>query len=225
MHHPPLEAIATRLLEHARCAEQDLDLCSHIASAVLSGKPFTPTVLASSLSTNQHDLSQRLARLPGVEFDHRGRILGWGFTLVPTSHQVRIGGKQLFAWCAFDTIQFPPALHVEAQIHSTCPVTGAPIQFVVTTEGEIQDLTEAQARLSLLIPEHCVTSGNTRLIVPEHDGKGEGIPRGCPAFCEQSLFFQSEEAASTFLTMHPQAMLLSLEEAAQLARLITQHCV
>jgi alkylmercury lyase len=159
----------------------------------------------------QQDLSHRLACLPDVEVDQRGEILGWGFTLVPTPHQVQIRGKQLFAWCAFDTIQFPPALPVEAHIQSTCLQTGSPIRFAITSEGEVRHLTQTQACMSLIVPDQCGNEGDT--------------PSVRTMFCEQSLFVQSEEAASTFLADHPEAFLLSLEEAARLARLITQNCL
>lgn len=225
MDHPPLETIAIRLLELARCAEQDVELCGHIARTVVHGQPVPQAALTSSLATTSDNLEARLARLPGVEVDQEGHILGWGLTLVPTPHQVRMNGKSLFAWCAFDTIQFPLALQVEAQISSTCPVTGTPLQFVVTAAGTIQDLGVTQIWMSLLLPEHCATFANSTVIVPERTGKGKGNAAARPAFCEQSLFFHSEEAASAHLATHPHAVLLSLEEAAQLAWLVTHHCV
>jgi len=43
-------------------------------------------------------------------------------------------------------------------------------------------------------------------------------------FGQQSLFFQSEQAASTFLADHPEALLLSIEEAAYVGQLVAQSC-
>src|SRR6266567_9035816 len=63
--------------------------------------------------------------------------------LVPTSHRFQLGGQVLYTWCAFDTVLLPPSLHVEAQVQSTCPVTGQPITFVATPEGVIRDLSPA----------------------------------------------------------------------------------
>jgi alkylmercury lyase len=205
-----LETITKRLFELSCCGQEDLELCSQIVSRVIAGKPIIPTTLSSSLQMNQHQLSQRLARLSDVEVDDMGQILGWGFTLVPTPHQIQIRGKQLFAWCAFDTIQFPPALHVEAQVQSTCSETSCPIRFVVTSEGEVRDLTPAQAQMSLLLPDP--------------GSSNRSITSVRITFCQQSLFFQSEQAASTFLATHPTALLLSLEEAAIMGRLIAQRC-
>ena len=63
-----------------------------------------------------------------------------------------MGGNLLYTWCAFDTVLFPPSLHVEAQVQSTCPVTGQPITFVVTSEGIIKDLLPAGSVMSLIMP-------------------------------------------------------------------------
>ena len=160
----------------------------------------------ASLQVSQNELEQRLAKLPpDVEFDQTGNIVGLGATLVPTSDRFQIDGKLLYTWCAFDTVLFPPSLHVQAQVQSTCPVTGQPITFVATPEGVIRDLSPASGVMSLIVP---ATRGDcTRA-----------------TFCQQSLFFQSEQAASTFLADHPEAILLSVEEAAYVGRLVAQSC-
>ena len=209
MPHVSLETIARQLSDLARCGPQDL--CGQIVQQVRRGKPVTRAALATSLETSQHDLSHRLAHLPDVEVDQQGNILGWGLTLVPTPYQVQMGDQSLFTWCAFDTIQFPPTLQAEVHVQSTCAATGQPISFVVTAEGNIRDLTPAEAHMSLIVPaQGCGSSG------------GDSVRT---AFCEQSLFFHSEQAASTFLAAHPEAELLSLEEAATLGKLVTQSCL
>ena len=77
---------------------------------------------------------------------------------------------------------------------STCPITERPISFVATPEGVVKNLTPANSVMSLIIPANsleCIRA----------------------AFCEHSLFFYSEQAASRYLASHPEAMLLSIEEA------------
>jgi alkylmercury lyase len=135
--------------------------------------------------------------VPDTEFDGQGHIVGWGITLLPTQHQFRLKNRPLFTWCAFDTVLFPPLLALEAQVQSVCSVSGQPITFVATPQG-ITDLLPTTSVLSLILPaERCDCVRGT--------------------FCRQSLFFQSEEAARAFLALHPEAMLLSVEEAAQWA--------
>jgi alkylmercury lyase len=165
------------------------------------GKPLPKATLSTSLAISPDELDQRLSRLPDTEFDHEGHIVGWGVTLVPTRHRFQIDGKSLYTWCAFDTVLFPPTLGETAQVYSTCSVTGQSISFVVTPGGVVKELTPVSALMSLIIPAErrdCVRD----------------------TFCEQSLFFQSEQAAAAFLATHPGALLLSIEEAAQVGKVV-----
>jgi alkylmercury lyase len=147
----------------------------------------------------QEDLTAHLARVPDTEFDEQGNIVGWGITLIPTRHQFDLQERSLFTWCAFDTVLFPPLLQIEAHVQSICEASGQPITFVATPEG-IVDLFPATSVLSLILP----------------DARCDCV-RG--TFCEQSLFFQSEEAASPWMALHPEAVLLSVEEAAALGQI------
>ncbi len=74
---------------------------------------------------------------------------------------------------------------------------------MATPEGVVKDLTPSGSVMSLILPAE--RSACVRDI-----------------FCSQSLFFQSEQAASTFLSTHPEAMLLSVEEAALVGRWVAQ---
>ena len=199
--HPPLETIAQRLAEQLRCEQEDL--CLPILQQVSRGKFLTKAELGAELQLDQDELERRLMQLPDTEFDQQGNILGWGVTLVPTSHRFQIRGTPLFTWCAFDTVLFPPSLGAPAHVQSTCPVTGHPIKFVVTPEGNVQDLHPAGSVLSLIIPAErrdCVRA----------------------TFCQHSLFFESEQAASIWLTAHPEAVVLSIEDAAFVGRLVAE---
>lgn len=151
MQHPPLETIAEQLAEQLHCGQEDL--CLQIMRQITRGKPIAQTALQASLQISQHELEQRLAHLPDTEFDEQGNITGWGVTLVPTPHHFQLRGQPLFTWCAFDTVLFPPSLHTEARVQSTCPITGSPITFVATPEGVIKKLTPTSAVMSLIMPE------------------------------------------------------------------------
>ena len=204
MLHSSLEMIAERLSEQLHCEQEAL--CRPIVQQITRGKPVTPAALRVSLRVSQHELEQRLAQFPDAEIDRAGNIVGLGVTLMPTSHRVKVGGKLLYTWCAFDTVLLPPQLDVQAQVQSTCPVSGQPITFVATPEGVIMDLSPASGVMSLIVPAQ----------------RGDCTRA---TFCQQSLFFQSERAAATFLADHPEALLLSVEEAAYVGRLVAQSCV
>jgi len=197
MQHPPLETIAERLAEQLQCEQEDL--CIQIIQQVTRGKPVVPAALQTALQVSRDELKHRLTKLPDTEFDPQGNVVGWGVTLVPTHHRFQIDGKSLFTWCAFDTVLFPPSLLAEAQVQSTCPITGHPITFVATPSGVVKDLAPASSVMSLIIPaerSECVRA----------------------TFCEQSLFFESEQVASTWLAAHPEAVLLSIAEAASVGK-------
>src|SRR5713226_8344586 len=99
MQHPPLETMAKRLSELLDCGQEDL--CRPIIQQVARGKPVTKAELQVSLHLSQDELEQRLASLPDTEFDQSGNIVGWGVTLLPTSHQFQIDGKARYTSCAF----------------------------------------------------------------------------------------------------------------------------
>ncbi len=97
-----------------------------------TGQPVWLMHLATRLQMSQEKLAAHLARISDTEFDQQGNIIGWGITLLPTRHQFRLKKFPLFTWCAFDTVLFPPLLHVEAHVQSRCAATGQPITFAAT---------------------------------------------------------------------------------------------
>ena len=201
MNRSSLDTLATRLAAHLDCTQDAA--CRQIMQAMIeTGQPLAQVHLARRLQMSLENLTAHLARVPDTEFDTQGNIVGWGITLLPTQHQFLLNARPLFTWCAFDTVLFPPLLQVEAHVQSVCEASGQPITFVATPEG-IADLLPATSVLSLILPvERCDCVRGT--------------------FCQQSLFFQTEEAASPWMALHPEAMLLSIEEAAALGQIVAR---
>lgn len=200
MNRSPLNLLAAQLAAHLDCT-QDV-VCQQILQVLAeTGQPLAPMDIASRLQISLENLAAHLAHVPDTEFDHEGKIVGWGITLIPTPHQFWVEGRALFTWCAFDTVMFPPLLALEAQVQSVCAASGQPIRFRVRPEG-IEELTPTTSVLSLLLPA----------------GRCDCV-RG--TFCQQSLFFVSEPEALAWMTAHPEAVLLSVEEAASLGHLTT----
>lgn len=202
MNHSSLDLLAPKLAAHLDCT-QDI-ACQYIMQALVeTGQPVSLMYLATRLQMSLEKLVVHLARVPDTEFDEQGNIVGWGVTLLPTQHQFVLSELPFFTWCAFDTVLFPPLLALEAHVQSKCSATDQPVTFVATRSGGIADLFPATSVLSLLLPAQrcdCV----------------RGI------FCEQSLFFSSEEAAAPWMALHPDAVLLSVEEAAVLGHMVAQ---
>lgn len=202
MNHSSLDLLAQKLAAHLDCT-QDV-VCQNIMRVLVeTGHPLSLMPLAARLQMSQENLAAHLARVPDTEFDAQGNIIGWGITLLPTRHQFVLSEHPFFTWCAFDTVLFPPLLRVEAHIQSGCFTTNQPVTFVAPRSGEIAKLLPATSVLSLILPaERCDCVRET--------------------FCEQSLFFRSKEAASPWMALHPDALLLSIEEAAVLGRMVAQ---
>ncbi len=193
-----LEHLATHLVAHLDCTQERA--CQQILRLLAeTGQPLAPAPLASRLQMSQEQVVAHLARLPDTEFDKDGNIVGWGITLVPTQHRFRVQGHALFTWCAFDTVLFPPLLALCAQVQSACAASGQQIRFRAGPEG-IEELTPTTAVVSLILP----------------DARCDCV-RG--TFCQQSLFFQSEKVAASWMALHPLAVLLSVEEAAILGQI------
>lgn len=203
MNQSSLDRMAARLAAHLDCT-QDVTCWQIMRTMVKMGQPLAPIHLAKRLQMSQESLMAYLARVPDTEFDEQGNIMGWGITLIPTQHQFRLKERSLFTWCAFDTILFPSLLQVEAHIQSECSASGQPITFR-TISDQIMDLTPSTCVLSLILP----------------DARYDCV-RG--TFCEQSLFFQTKEAALPWMALHPEAVLLPVEEAAVLGRITAQMC-
>jgi alkylmercury lyase len=203
MNSTSLQTLATHLADLLHCI-QDATCQQIMQTIVETGQPLAPAQLANHLQMSDEQLKTQLAQIPDTEFDQQDNIIGWGITLAPTQHQFQVNEHHLFTWCAFDTVLFPPLLKVEATVQGKCSTTGQPVTFQSMAEG-IEELAPATTVLSLNLPEPNMQVKSVR-----------GI------FCQQSLFFQSEEAALPWMESHPGAVLLSLQDATKLGQLIAQ---
>jgi alkylmercury lyase len=162
------------------------------------GKPVEPVRLALVAHRSLEEL-QALLQSSEVEVDQQGRFVGFSLSLVPTPHQFHLGEQTFYTWCALDTLALPALLGRTAHVVSTCPATGTPIRLTVTPT-HIERLEPASAVVSSRNPvteDFCHARANS---------------------CVEGHFFVSREVASAWPSLHPQANLFSVEEAAQLGR-------
>jgi alkylmercury lyase len=202
MSHKQLEelaqAIVTRQERYQRCTP----LFDLLVQLLAQGRPVAPDWLASAL---QRPLDETLAILrehPEVEYDAYGDIIGSGLTLNPTPHCFQVEDRTLFTWCAMDTLTYPVSLALTAQVISYCPTTGRSICLTVTPE-RVLNLYPPGAVVSLNMPKASACCGNVREDV-----------------CQHGHFFASREAATSWQATHPLAVILSVEEAYQVATLV-----
>ncbi len=115
-------------------------------------------------------------------------------------HQIHLNGETLSGWCALDTLLFPLLMGHAARVVSTCPATGRQIRLTVTPQG-IADLDPQAAVVSLLLPGEVTNACNAQATI-----------------CAYGHFFVDRAHASIWPDLHPEAVLLSVEDAAHLAR-------
>ncbi|HPA83117.1 MAG TPA: organomercurial lyase MerB [Thermoanaerobaculales bacterium] len=159
---------------------------------LMRGEPITLEEIGTSSRLALETVRESLKAWKDTEYDDEGRIVGLGLTLRPTEHRFLIEGRELYAWCALDTLIFPGILGVRAEVRSACHSTGTAIQFEVDPEGARR-----------LDPESAVVS----LVVP---GDMASIRS---SFCHQVHFFASHDAARPWLDEHAAGSVVSVAEA------------
>jgi len=173
-------------------------LLGDLIARIADGVPITRGAAANLVGCDESDLDAHLAGLPlRVELDDSGRIVGAGLTLRPTRHRFDLDGKRLFTWCALDALIFPVVLGRTAEVSSPCAATGHPVSVTVSPEG-ILAASPSTAVVSVVAPE--ANSTDVR-----------------QSFCVHVNFFESAEAAQSWSGERPDAAVLSLSEAFDLA--------
>src|SRR6266566_186269 len=197
-----LQTIAKAVRKRQERYQRTMLLFEQLARLLVQGRPVAPELLARRLHRELDEVRAILGAHPELEYDAQGNLVGSGLTLVPTTHQFRVEQRTLFAWCAFDTLTYPVELHLSAQVTSRCPVTGSSIQLTVTPE-QVLDLDPGEAQVSLVVDVAAECCYNVR-----EDVRNDGH------------FFASREAALLWQTAHRQAVILSVDEAYQVGRMV-----
>ena len=202
MHQTQLEAIAQAVCKRQERYQRTTHLFDQLVRLLVQGRPVAPELLASRFHRNLDEVRSILRAHPELEYDAQGNLVGSGLTLVPTAHQFQVEQRTLFAWCAFDTLTYPLALHLFAQVTSRCPVTGSSIHLTVTPE-QVLDLDPGEAQVSLVVDVAAGSCHNVREDV-----------------CNYGYFFASREAAFLWQAAHQETVILSVEEAYQVGKLV-----
>jgi alkylmercury lyase len=145
--------------------------------------------------------ARRMQDWPGVYYDGEQRVIGyWGLSLAPTRHRLRISGRELFAWCAWDTLFLPAVLDSRIEVASTCRGTGQAVRLTVSPTA-VESADPPRLAVSFVVPS------------------GEAVRADVvTSFCHYVHFFTSENAEK-----HPEAFLLSLPEAFEVGRLLNRR--
>ncbi len=141
-----------QLLAERICGTNEV-FCFQLLRLLGQGRPVSAAQIGAALGISEIAVTETFERMPDIERDERGQVVGWGLSLRTTSHQFRINGHTLYTWCALDALTYPILLEQTAQVESVCPITQTPIRLSVGLE-EITALDPATAMvsLSILIP-------------------------------------------------------------------------
>ncbi len=197
-----LQAIAQAIIQRQERYQRNTLLFDQLVQLLVQGYPVAPELPAGRLHREPSEVRSVLQAHPELEYDAQGNLVGSGLTLVPTMHQFQVEQRTLFAWCAFDTLTYPVGLHLSAQVTSRCPVTGRSIHLTVTPE-QVLDLEPGKAQVSLVVDVAAGCCYNVREDV-----------------CNYGHFFASREAATRWQAAHQEAVILSVEEAYQVGKLV-----
>lgn len=172
------------------------------------GQPVQRTELAKRLETSVETVNRILDIWPGVFSDAEGRIVGyWGLslpTVYSSPHTLKMNGRTLAAWCAWDTLFLPGLLGETTEIESVGPVSGAVVRLTVAPE-RVERVEPVSAQMSILLPDAQEMQKNV-----------------VTSFCHFVHFFPSRQAAESWTAKHAGTFMLSIHEAHVLARLKNQ---
>jgi len=134
------------------------------------------------------------------EWDPSGqRLVGLGLTMVPTQRRFRVGGHDLWAWCAGGTLVVPVWIGVPAQVESPCAANWG----AGSGRGDPTGVRQVE-------PAGAVAS----FVTPPTD-----ISQVREAVCFNSHYFRSAEAAASWRAQHPDGLVLPVAEAFEVLRL------
>ncbi|MCZ6446375.1 MAG: organomercurial lyase MerB [Planctomycetota bacterium] len=195
----------------SKAVELDADVqrvCVELYQQLAGGDPVSLENLASAFSLSATEVKEVLgtSTLAAVEYDERGRVVGFGgLTLNPTPYRFELGGQRLYTWCALDTLFIPRILKKRARVLATCPVSGRRIRLTVAPD-RVEECKPHDAFVSLVMPEASQLKGQLR-----------------SSFCCHVHFFASEEAADNWLSQNQGAFILPVKEAFEVAQSMTDQ--
>ncbi|MGH7629155.1 MAG: organomercurial lyase [Gemmatimonadales bacterium] len=203
-----LEAVNTavlRALPRFSIEEQRLGLALYRQLA--RGRPVPVESVADSAGLPAKDAATLLGRDPLralIYRDDQERLVGFaGLAVLPMHHRFAVEGRQLYTWCAWDSLFLPELLGTPALVESVCPETGTMIKLSVTPD-RIGDVDPSGAVMSFVLPDAAVLSTTAANVVT--------------SFCHHIFFLASAEAGARWTARHEGTFLLTLDQAFEMAK-------
>ena len=164
------------------------------------GNPVSREELARAARLPVERVTELLAGWSGVFYEEE-RIIGfWGLTPRPFSnHLLKNGGRTLYGWCAWDTLFIPELIGSTDEVESTDPETGQVVRMTVSPDG-----------VTAVEPKDAVMS----ILEPTEKMREDVVA----SFCHYVYFFPSREIGEKWVGKNPGTMLMSIEDAFELAK-------
>jgi alkylmercury lyase len=181
--------------------EREQHLAVTLYRVLAEGEPAAQSELVRRSGLAADDVGEALERWPGVFTDEDGRVVGfWGLSVRQMAHELELGGRRLYAWCALDTLFLPELLGATAQVRSTCPATGKRISLTVGSRTTT-DVAPPETVMSFL---HRDEPFDAEVIT---------------TFCHYVHFFANRIAAEDWTSTRDGTFVISISDAAEIARL------
>jgi alkylmercury lyase len=206
MHAPQIDT--SELAEQVACCTDDLDLPAQRAQLALfrllaEAEPVEPDRLAQRAALTDSAVRALLASWHGVHYADDGRIVAFqGLSVVEAPHRLRVDGRDLYAWCAWDTLFLPELIGRPAEIESTCPTTGQTVSLRVGSAGP-SEISPPAAALSFILPG--ASFGEDTI----------------GSFCRFVHFFASPQAGEAWTRRHPGTFVISIEQGFEIGHQTT----
>jgi alkylmercury lyase len=202
----PAQPIDTSELANAvSCCTEDLDERSQRVQLMLfrllaEGTPVDPEQLAARAGLPGPEVRALLAGWHGGHSDETGRVVAFqGLSVVEAPHRFRVEGRELYTWCAWDTLFLPELIGRPADVESTCPTTSETVSLTVGPEGP-SEVSPPEAALSFIRPGASFAEDTIA------------------SFCRFVHFFASPQAAETRTRRHPGTFVISIQQGFEIGR-------
>lgn len=196
-----VDALARAVLDaFPTTSSRDQRLALILLRELAEGAPVSRARLAIAANVTERDVDQTLARWTAVFYDEHQHVIAFiGLAIRETPHRLILGERELWGWCAWDTLFLPELLGEPALVSSTCPLTRQPVTLTVATDG-VHDLDPPGAVVSFLTPDKPFDATIMR------------------TFCRFVHFFASPDAGAQWTTENPGTFVISVDDAHQLGR-------
>jgi len=185
------------------------------AAALLSeGSPVSVKDVVKGMEGAGEEALAHLQSCDEITLNDAGRITAIaGMSLDPTPHRFQVGEQTLYTWCAVDALFFPALLGRTADVTSHCPVSGVEIRLTVRPD-KVMRVDPLGTVLSVVIPDRrgCGPDGCVTGAQPLYGAGG--------AFCGNVQFFRSNADTGPWLVDHPDAVVLAVVDAFEVARAV-----